>query len=373
VLYRQLAAADEQDRTRVLHNILDVGAEVLSRADRNGDLETLANAIEALDREAKQIVTATTDNVEQCIAKAVADMTLSLQGDDGPLYPVLERFDPTAEGNVIDTFRELVSATAAKATKQAVEQIAETTEESLERLSRGLATLEKVAAVEEARLAEAQRGTAKGLEHEQDAETLLGELVGVCGDSLDDVSTVPGVDGTKKGDKTITPRGGCTIVTEEKCATRMSEAKIRALLDEAMSNRGAEFGMFIVDDASKVPGNQPFHLIDDDKVAVVAERLPMRMVYALFRAKALERARAVRAVDEGAVEESLGTIRHLIEEIRRALERFRLMRTEHTKASRAIAQAGRYVDETEEAIADRISEVTCAIEAILGEGGEVAA
>jgi hypothetical protein len=353
-------------------DVLDVGSEVLCRADRHGDLEALTKAIERLDQEAKQIVKSTTQTVEQCVSKAVAEMTAAIQGDDGPLIPVLERFDPSVEGNVIDLFRELVGTATSKATKLAVEEIAESTRESMDSLTKSLSALEKVAAVEEARLAEAQRGTAKGIDHERDAESLLGALVGIGGDSLDDVSTVTGIDGSKKGDKTITPRGGCTIVTEEKCTTRMSEAKIRALLDEAMSNRGAELGMLIVDDESKVPGNQPYHLIDDDKVVVVAEPLPLRMVYTLFRAKAIERARAIRAVDEVQVEKSLATIGQIVEDIKRALERFRLLRTEHTKAARAISQAGRYVDETEEAIADGVAEIMAVINEMM-EDEEMAA
>ena len=373
VVHRQLASVDETQRPRLLLDILDVGSEILSRVDRHGDLENLAKAVEKLDQEAKRIVMSAAEHVDRCIEKAVSDMTISIQGDNGPLKPLLQRFDPGVEGNVIDLFRDLVASTAAKATKRAVEELAESTEESMERLASSLAALEKVAAVEEARLAEAQRGTAKGFDHERDAESLLGELVTVGSDSLDDVSTVPGLAGTKRGDKTITPRGGCTIVTEEKCASRMSESKIRALLSEAMANRGADLAMLIVDDEAKVPGNQPFHLIDDDKVVVVAERLPLRMVYALFRAKALELAKSTCTAGNLEVAETLITVRRLVEDIKRALERFRLLRTEHTKASKAITQAGRYVDETEEAIADCVTEIMTVIDSLVDEDGEVAA
>jgi hypothetical protein len=228
-----------------------------------------------------------------------------------------------------------------------------------------MAIIEKVAAAEEARWAEAQRGTAKGIDHEVDTESLLGELVSVTGDSLDDVSTVIGECGSKKGGKTITPRGGCTIVTEEKCTVRISESKARSILDEAMANRGAPLGMLIVDDEAKVPGNQPFHLIDDDKVVVVAERAALRLVYALFRAKAIEIARSsLYSSSNALVAESVDSIRRLVEEIKRALERFRLLRTEHTKASKAIGQASRYVNEATETIGDSISAIMTVIDSL---------
>jgi hypothetical protein len=372
-IHRQLSSVDEIDRNRVLLDILDVGAEVISRASHHGDLESLATAVEQLDLEAKRIVASTAQSVDQCIEKAISEMSLVFQGDDSPLSPILERFDPSVEGNLIDVFRDLVARSTAIATKRAVEEISSSTEESMDRLAKSLSALERVAAIEEARLAEATRGTAKGVEHEKDTESLLGELVGIGGDSLDDVSTVPGLDGSKRGDKTITPRGGSVIVTEEKCATRMSEAKIRTLLQDAMSNRGAELGMLIVDDESKVPGNQPFHLIDDDKVVVVAERLPLRMVYALFRAKSIERAKIAQTVDDAAIGESLTEIARLVEDMKRALDRFRLLRTEHTKASRAIAQAGKYVDETEEAIVEDVVNVMRLIDRLAVTQGDAAA
>ena len=373
-LHRQLAGVDDEQRSLVLLDALDIGAEVLARAGRHGDLEQLAGAVEQLDKESRRIVAATTEHVERTVEKTVVDITASIQGDNGPLATLLRRFDPKVDGNVIDSFRDLVTATATKATKQAVKDLAESTQETMERLTKSMAILDKVAAVEEARLAEAQRGTAKGLDHEYDTESLLGELVAVAGDSLDDVSTVTGLQGTQKGDKTITPRGGCTIVTEEKCTARMSESKARTLLEESMANRGAELAMLIVEDESKVPGNQPFHFIDDDKVVVVADRLALRLVYALFRAKAIELAKVACNADDAAITAAVDTIRQLVDDIKRTIERFRLLRTEHTKAARAIGQASRYVDETAETIAVNVAEIMVVIDALVtDDDGQVAA
>jgi len=372
-LHRRLASTADDLRASVVLDALDVGAEVLARASQHGDLENLGKAVDRLDQESKRIVAATVEHVDRTIEKTIAEMSSTIQGEDGPLAAVLERFNPSADGNVIDIFRDLVATTATKATKQAVKDLAEATHDTMERLTKSMVLLERVAAVEQARLAEAQKGTAKGLDHERDTESLLGELVSVAGDSLDDVSTVPGVLGSKKGDKTVTPRGGCIIVTEEKCTVRLSESKARVLLDEAMANRGARLGMLIVEDAGKVPGNQPFHFIDDDKVVVVADRLALRLVYALFRVKAIELARVACSADDAVMAAAMTTIRHLTDEIRRALDRFRLLRTEHTKAAKAIGQAGRYVDEAAETIADGVAEIMSVIDNLLAETGELAA
>lgn len=189
----------------------------------------------------------------------------------------------------------------------------------------------------------------------------------VTGDGLDDVSNVFGLDGTKKGDKVIRPRGGVAIVTEEKCTKPVTETKAGMLLDEAMRNRGTALGMLIVDDESKVPGNQPYHLIDNDMVVVAADPVALRLVYCLMRSRAIEAAQAMRAVDDHAAVESLEAIRGHIDDIARALDRFKLIRTEHTKATKAIAQAAGYVDDLGAVITDNVTEITLLIKEVVGD------
>jgi hypothetical protein len=342
-------------------------------ASQHGDLDNLGKAVERLDQESKRIVAATVERVDSMIEKTITEMASTIQGDDGPLAAMLVKFDPTVDGNVIDMFRELVATTATNATKRAVKELAEATHDTIERLTNSMVLLEKFAAVEKARLAEAEKGTAKGLDHERDTESFLGELVSVTGDSLDDVSTVLGLLGTKKGDKTVTPRGGCMIVKEEKCTVRLSESKARTLLSEAMTNRGARLGMLIVEDQTKVPGNQPFHFIDDNMVVVVADRLALKLVYSLFRVKAIELSKASCIADDVVMVEAMRTIRQFAEDIERALERFRPLRTEHTRAAKAIGQAGRYVDEAAETIADEVAEIMGVIDALVVDAGDLAA
>lgn len=372
-VHDRLTGIDPLEQATVVLDAIDIGIEVLGRAAQHGDLENLKRAIDRLDEQSMRIVTAATDQVSRTIDKTVADMAATIQGEKGPLAPLLAKFDPSTEGNLIDLFRNLVSATAAKATKQAVSELAEANHDAMERLTKTIAALEVVAAAEKARAEEAAKGTAKGIDHEHDVETLLGELVAIGGDGLDDVSTVTGSLGTKKGDKRITPKGGCAIVTEEKCTTRISETKIRTLLAEAMGNRNAKLGMLIVEDTSKVPGGQPFHFIDDDKVVVVAERYALRLVYALFRAKAIAIQRAACATDDESVDEALTTIVDYIEEIKRSLERVRLIKTEHTKISTALSQAGGYVDDISSNIAAGVAEIMKVIDGLITEPDDLAA
>lgn len=364
-LHRLLAGVDEEKRPDTVRDVLDLGAEVLTRVGHHGDLEQLSQAVERLDLEGKRIVEAVEAKIEAIMQETTDGLAKSFAEKDGPLAAAFDQFDPTVEGNILNIFNDLIVGSIAKSTKQAVAELAEATTNQVKSLTESLTLLEKVAAVEEARLEEASRGTAKGLEHERNVETLLGELVGAAGDGLDDVSTIVGLAGNKQGDKVIRPKQGCSIVTEEKYTQRITESKARELLAGAMENRGAELGMLIVEDESKVPGNQPFHFIDTDKVVVVADRLTLRLVYSFMRGKAVERAQSAQQLDEERFVASLDAIRSHIAEMRLCLERFKLLRTEHTKATKAIGQAGRYVDELAETIANGVADITGLIDALV--------
>jgi hypothetical protein len=366
-LHRVLSEAPDDERAGIARDALEIGGEVLARLSHHGDLDQVAGAVDRLDAEGKRIIEATITAADKMVGDTVNKLTEQLAAEDGPLAGLFDHFDPGVEGNVLEAFRDLVSSTITKATKQAVADLTESTKEQVESLTTSLGVLEKVAAIEEARLEEAKRGTAKGKDHEHDVESLLGDLVTVTGDGLDDVSDVFGLDGSRKGDKVIRPRGGVDIVTEEKCTKPVTEAKARILLDDAMRNRGAPFGMLIVDNETKVPGNQPYHLIDDDKVVVAADPIALRLVYCLMRSKAIEAAQVMRAVDDHAAVEALGAIRGHIDDIARALDRFKLIRTEHTKATKAVAQAAGYVDDLGAVITDGVTEIALLIEEVVGD------
>jgi hypothetical protein len=360
-LHTQLTLSEPDQRPLVLQHALEIGAEVLVRANRDGDLRQLTEAIEGLDTQSTRIIEATMANAERSVNERIAELTATLQSGDGPFASMLKQFDPAAEGNVIETFKQLVSATAASATKKAVQELAQETNDTMTKLAASVATLDSVAAAEKARAEEAARGHAKGLDHEADTEALLGELVGATGDSLEDVSTVEGVDARRTGDKVITPKSGCRIVIEDKTSP-YTENKARTELNAAMSNRDAQLGILIVDHAEKVPGKQPFHFVDDDKVIVVGERYALRVVYALFRAKAIELAR-VRMVDDDSTAETLTLVQDRIVEIKRVLDWFTQLRSEHTKAAKAIGQAAGYVEDMQEGMSEHLDAITREIDA----------
>ena len=246
-LHRVLSEAPDDERPGIARDALEIGGEVLARLSHRGELDQVASAVDRLDAEGKRIIDAMITAGDKVADDTVNKVTEQLAAEDGPLAGLFDHFDPAVEGNVIEAFRDLVSSTISKASKQAVADMAESNKEEVksfreqvESFTNSAGILAKVAASEEARLEEAKRGTAKGRDHERDVESLLGDLVAVTGDGLDDVSNVVGLDGTRKGDKVIRPRGGVPIVTEEKCKNKhVTEAKARMFLDDAMRNRGA--------------------------------------------------------------------------------------------------------------------------------------
>ncbi len=250
-LHRQLASVDEAQRPTVVRDALDIGAEVLIRVDRHGDLEQLGQAVERLDTESRRIVAATTEQVERTVERTISDMTATINGDAGPFTAMLERFNPAIDGNVIDVFRDLVATTATKVTKQAVKELAEATQDTMDRLVKSMAILDKVAAAEEARFIEAKRGTAKGLEHEYDTETLLGELV--ASPATASTTSQPSwvCSEPRRATRQSRLEADASSSREEKCTTRLSESKARTLLNDSMANRGALLGMLIVEDESE--------------------------------------------------------------------------------------------------------------------------
>ena len=134
-----------------------------------------------------------------------------------------------------------------------------------------------------------------------------------------------------------------------------------------MRNRGAGIGMLIVDHETKIPGNQPYHLIDDDMVVVAADPVVLRLVFCLMRSRAIAAAQAMRAVDDHTALDALNAILGHVHDIARALDRFKLIRTEHTKASKAIAQAAGYVDELGTSITEKVTEINTLIDDAVGE------
>ena len=371
-LHRLLSEAAEKDRLQVVHDALELGAEMLERVRYQGEMAQLKDAVDELDGQSRQIVEKMTENAKSVVTDTVERLSEKLSSDDGPLASILKSFDLEADDNVIDTFRRLVGATITDATDRAVTRLADSTVTEMTKLRSSISALDRVAAAETARLEESEKGTAKGRAHERDVERLLGEILVVTQDSMENKSEEYGLSNSKVGDKLITVRSGTMtsyIVTEDKkTATRYTEQKAREILDNAIVNRCANVGMLVVDDESKVPGGQIYRLIDNDKVVVVADHLALRLVYPLMRARSLEIAQSNVTVDDEEAKEKLRVIRSSVNGLKEAAADFRKLKTAHTKAKGGVEDAIASAKAIEEKLLARVAEITRELEEVLGSG-----
>jgi hypothetical protein len=173
--------------------------------------------------------------------------------------------------------------------------------------------------------AEHDRSTAKGRPYEEAVFDALDAIAGAQGDDCDAVGDTQGVGG-RKGDVLVGIEG-CSgpararIVFEAK-NSQVPRKKALAELDEAMAQRDAAFGVWVVPSDDKLPArSHPLREINGDKLFVVYDpedsTIGLELAYRLARARALMSRGEADGLDATAlraeVEKALGTM----EEVRR--------------------------------------------------------
>jgi hypothetical protein len=212
--------------------------------------------------------------------------------------------------------------------------------------------LEEVSAAEE-------KGTAKGRTYEEQVYEALDAIAIAQGDDCDSVGDVSGV-GSRKGD-VIVALDACSgpargrIVFEAK-NSRLSKKQALAELDEAMSARDAEFGVFVVPSLDKLPAKtHPLREFNGNKLFVVFDpedgsRLELEVAYKLARARILMARGEAGSLDPDAVraevERALGT-----------LDEVRSIKNQHTQAKTAIDKATAIVGAMDTALRNNLGQI----------------
>jgi hypothetical protein len=216
--------------------------------------------------------------------------------------------------------------------------------------------------------AEAERGTAKGRTYEEAVFDALDAVAGAQGDDCDAVGDVKGVGG-KKGDVVVSidacggPARG-RIVFEAK-NSRLSKKQALADLDEAMTARDADYGIFVVPSEDKLPAKTPeLREFNGNKLFVVFDpeegaRVALELAYKLARARVLMARSSDGGVDvsavAGEVERALG-----------AMEDVRRVKSQLTQATTYIGEATKIVD----AMAGNVRGHLAQIEGLLRDASE---
>jgi TolA-binding protein len=207
--------------------------------------------------------------------------------------------------------------------------------------------------------AEHDRSTAKGRPYEEAVFEAVDAIAGGQGDECDAVGDLPGVGG-RKGD-VLVGIDGCSgpprarIVFEAKNA-QVPRKRALAELDEAMAQRDAAYGVWVVPSEDKLPARtQALREAGGDKLFVVYDPedgspVGLELAYRLARARALMARGEADGLDATAlraeVEKALGTM----EEVRRVKQQL-------THAANGIEAAREIVDSLDRRVRAHLAQI----------------
>lgn len=351
-LVRERTDAGE-DPVRVISDAVEIGARVLSREQASMNADFVRTEFEKASREVESAFTDKARVVAEFFGAKVDEV---FAPDNGHLRKELERhFGEGSSSAVQHQLRQVMTEVAARMREDMLRQFssadasnpladfkaahlrvmhasAETQQrqlaamnEQMVALQLELQKLQAERAKREEVAAEHDRSTAKGRPYEEAVVEAIDAIAGGQGDDCDAVGDVAGVGG-RKGDVLVGIEG-CSgpararIVFEAK-HSQVPRKRALAELDEAMAQRDAAYGVWVVPAEDKLPARtQPLREINGDKLFVVYDPeegpIALELAYRLARARALMSRGEAEGLDASAlrteVEKALGTM----EEVRR--------------------------------------------------------
>jgi hypothetical protein len=270
---------------------------------------------------------------------------------------LFKQFSSADESNPLATFQRAAVA----AIRQSSDQQHAHLREMNERIAGLHLELAKIKAEREKALevaAEHDRSTAKGRPYEEAVFEALDAIAHAQGDDCDAVGDLPGVGG-RKGD-VLVAIDGCSgpargrIVFEAK---HSQVPKKRALeeLDEAMTQRDADYGVWVVPGEAQLPARtQPLREVNGDKLFVVYDpeegRLGLQVAYSLARARVLMAKGDTEGLDATA-------LRAEVERAVGALEEGRRIRQQLTHAANGVAAAREILEGMERRVKAHLAQI----------------
>jgi DNA-binding transcriptional ArsR family regulator len=376
-----------EDPVEVLLDAIEIGARVLDREQAGATVEVLRADLEKTSREVEARLGETS---EQVVTELRTRLEEAFGPDQGHVTRVLHRhFGADSTGAVQHQVRaavaELLNESRERLFKQfssaeesnplasfqrhavaAIRQSSDQQHAHLREMNQRLATLqlevaklqaEKAKAEEVA--AEHERSTAKGRPYEEAVFEAIDAIAGGQGDDCDAVGDLPGVGG-RKGDVLVGVEG-CSgpprarIVFEAK-NSRVARKVALAELDEAMAQRDAAYGVWVVPAEDKLPARtQPLREAGGDKLFVVYDPdegspVALELAYRLARARALMARGDADGLDATAlraeVERALGTM----EEVRRVKQQL-------THAANGIEAAREIVESLDRRVRGHLAQI----------------
>ena len=379
------------DAARLLLDAVEIGARVLDREQAGANAEFVRTEFE---KQAREVETAFGEQATAAGERLAKQLEEVFGPDTGSLSKALEKhFSDDSSGLVQQRVRALVSEVMAQGRQDLLQQFsaadgrnpladfkaaslammkrsAEQQDQHLTAMRDRMAALErqlqglrdeKAASVELA--AERERGTAKGRTFEEavfDAVEAIAAAQGDCAEPVGDLAT----GGGKRGDTVVSVDGAGgpargRVVFEAK-DRKISRKKALEELTEALDQRSAQFGVWVVPSDDELPaGVRDLREVDGNKLFVVfdpedASRVGLELAFKLARARVLLTRDEVEGLDPGVVAER-------VELARRAMEDVRRIKAQLTGATSAIGSAREVLDEMAAGVRARLAEIDDAI------------
>jgi hypothetical protein len=384
-----------EDAARVVSDAIEIGARVLDREQAGATVEVLRQDLEKASREVEQRLGQTS---EQVVTELRTQLEQAFGPDQGHVTRVLHRhFGADSSGAVQHQVRAAVAellnesrerlfkqfssadesnplATFQKAAVAAIRQSSDQQHAGLRETNQRIAALQlevaKLQAEKEKALevaAEHERSTAKGRPYEEAVFEAVDAIAGGQGDDCDAVGDLHGTGG-RKGDVLVgiegcsgPPRG--RIVFEAKNSRAAKKVALEEL-DEAMAQRDADYGVWVVPSEEQLPARtQPLREINGDKLFVVYDpdegnRLALQVAYSLARARVL----MVRGDSDGL---DASALRAEVERAIGAMEDVRRIKSQLTNAAKGVEEARRVVELLDEKVRGHLG----SIDALLAAAG----
>lgn len=357
------------DAEAAVHRCLEMGARALGLAGATLDTQLVEHRFETMTSELGRAVAKFAENVDDTAEKLLGEEGGSLKTAlEGWLEDVTSTLDATFDEtskrsaiakleNVLERARtEQVRSVRALLDPENEEspladwrrEIVKTIEGQGRALDESIGKLREQLAIDEAVAVEAARGTQKGRDFESEVVDRVTEIVRHLEDVPEHTGDVAGSTGGKVGDAVVTvnpaqtPGRSVRYVLEAK-DKRMTLKAALAELDAAMENRDAEAGVMVFASQAICPLGDSFQWFDH-KAIVVLDRDTLD-THALRLACSWARWTACRESAEACEEIDLARISALIDQARRTLKTATAIRGSHTRAKKAIDDAGRQLDE----------------------------
>jgi hypothetical protein len=380
-------AESGEDPVKVISDAIEVGARVLDREQAGATVELFRADLERSTRDVDEALTKKADQVAQELTRKVDELfgtesgqvTRVLQrhfGDESSVA-VQHRIRRAMEEVLNDSreklLRQFSSADGSNPLadfKQAqlavLKRLADQQDSNLRAMSERMTGLtlevQKLQAEREKQAevaAEHDRSTAKGRPYEEAVFDAVDAIARGQGDDCDAVGDLPGTGG-RKGDVLVSidaATGPCRgrIVFEAK-NSRRSKKEALAELDEAMAQRDAEYGVWVVPSEEQLPARtQPLREINGDKLFVTYDpedgsRLALDVAYSLARARVLMARGGTDGLDAPA-------LRAEVERALAGMEDVRRIKSQLTIASGGIDQARDILERMAEDVRSRLQRI----------------